>query len=431
MQDQSYVYEVTDAGAQRPQRVKEELIRVGDRVVSTYDGKPYATWVVKDSGVWRQDPKGGGALLRYLPPTLKENTYWKQVSGNAEVWFSLIIGGDACFGIDTNGPCWTVRVLNRGELTEFAFAVGRGPLAVVDENRRNPGESFRKRVIQEQAGTLNPADRDNFVKAAPGAQGTEVSVEEVTREAFNAAIQKEPILIADLIGSGRAQYLFVQGARVIVQDADGRTLLESTVGEPTSFERIYARAIDLPGRPPLVQITERLMCLKSGPASTFVWYDSKTSQFQVTPQHQCLSYTYQGKGQFEVSGGTGTPLYYEDQAHWSDGQFVTDRRTYNLVLRYLYPEGLGWVLQVIAEQKVGGEELLFNPPGLLQEFKSKTGKGSWTFADAQRSGDQIRYTVSFNGQPHGHLTVRTGPPTNVSMHVDPGNIQIYGLVWSD
>lgn len=225
--DRSYVYEVRDEGAAQPQRVVEEIMVAGSRVVATYDGKPYVTWIVDDNGVWRLDPKGGGALLRYLPPALKEGLYWKQSSGGAEVWFSLSIGGWSCFGIDTNGPCWTLRVLNRGDLTEYAFAVGRGPLGAIDRNRRSPGESFRKHVLQEQDGNLSPADRDRYLQEAPAARGDATAVEETTQEAFNAALQREPALIADLTGDGRSEYVFIQGTHVIVTDANGHTLLDA------------------------------------------------------------------------------------------------------------------------------------------------------------------------------------------------------------
>jgi hypothetical protein len=71
------------------QTVTEYSLRDGDRFVAVQDGAVYATWFRRDDGLWRPDPKGGGALLRYLPPVLQEGLTWKQRSGDADVWFSL------------------------------------------------------------------------------------------------------------------------------------------------------------------------------------------------------------------------------------------------------------------------------------------------------------------------------------------------------
>lgn len=78
-------------------------------------------WLITPEGVWRHDPRGP-ALLRYLPP-LVGSAAWKQVSGDAEVWFSF----QRSYTCDYH-PCWQLTVLNRLERTTYTMAPGHGIL---------------------------------------------------------------------------------------------------------------------------------------------------------------------------------------------------------------------------------------------------------------------------------------------------------------
>ncbi|HYG58675.1 MAG TPA: hypothetical protein VD902_11515, partial [Symbiobacteriaceae bacterium] len=107
-------FAIRDHGTTADYTVVEELLRDGVRVVATQNGSPYVTWVLNQAGLWRLDPRGGGALLRYLPAELQDGMAWKQVSGGADVWFRLNRATE-CAGQAAGAKCWTVTVLNRGE----------------------------------------------------------------------------------------------------------------------------------------------------------------------------------------------------------------------------------------------------------------------------------------------------------------------------
>lgn len=160
-QDWRLTYAVTDLG-QEPVQVVEELIRDESRLVATYNGSPYITWVFNDEGVWRSDPKGGGALLLYLPKNLLDGDAWKQTSGDADVWFRLKESREACPGWFWAGQpeqCWELTVLNRGERTRFAMVTGLGPTFAQAENWAAPAESFSKKATAHRAGQLSEEQR--------------------------------------------------------------------------------------------------------------------------------------------------------------------------------------------------------------------------------------------------------------------------------
>lgn len=427
-----YRYEVRDAGMAESQAVTEELIRTGDGLVATYNGKAYVHWVIDETGVWRLDPKGGGALLRYLPPTLKRDLYWQQTSGDAVVYFGLTTGGDACLNVRSSGPCWSLRVLNRSELTEFAFAAGGGPLSVIHKDVRNPAGSFRKWYVESLEGTPSQSDRERFLLEAPPGTGTRAPVTEITAQAFREALSKLPLLVADLDGDGKPEDLLAQDNHLVIIGAEGQTQVEPPWLEIlTEQDGVEAERIDLPQSPPLVRLERKYYCFKGGPASVFLWYDTKSKQYQFTPEPLCQVYTYNGNGLFEVDGGNGTPLYYTDKVRWQDGQFVRQERVQSLVLRWVRPERLAWVLTEVANETVEAESRLFASPEVEQAFQSRLDPGTWAFTDPEISDRQIRFKASLNGQPRGYLTVEVGPPVDNEDRYDPETIQIHKLTWSD
>ncbi len=186
--DRQVIFEVTDRG-QEPYRVTEELIRDGDRVIATYNGSPYIRWVLNDGGVWRVDPRGGGALLRYLPATLTGSETWKQTSGDAEVWFRLRETEGRCVipGEPAPAECWELTVLNRGEMTVFRFASGIGPVEALAENWADPALSFIKKALETRPGALAEETRTTYLNH-PFPAGAESPVVPVTAGDFEAAV---------------------------------------------------------------------------------------------------------------------------------------------------------------------------------------------------------------------------------------------------
>lgn len=180
---------VTDWGKE-PEPVQEQLIPDGARLVATYAGVPYVSWVVDDQGLWRQDPKGGGALLRYLPPVLTGEEGWKQTSGQEQVWFYLTPGAQFCAMLAGSqqqfaaGDCWTLTVLNRGERMTLVFAPGLGPVHADVRNFKAPADSFTKRMDRDGPGALGAGDRAAALKGAKPATGEPAPVLPVTRAAF-------------------------------------------------------------------------------------------------------------------------------------------------------------------------------------------------------------------------------------------------------
>lgn len=192
--DLQVTFGVRDYGAAKDDVVVEEIIRDGARFVATYNGSPYVTWVLNDTGLWRVDPRGGGALLRYLPPELEDGAAWKQVSGTAEVWFRLTRATGPCAGQGADAKCWTVTVLNRGEETAFTFAPGLGPVSVMSVDHVKQANSFTKTIRGQKPGALKEPDKSTALKNARPSQGALAPVVQVTAEEFEAATEKNKLV---------------------------------------------------------------------------------------------------------------------------------------------------------------------------------------------------------------------------------------------
>lgn len=239
--DRELSFVIWDAGAAKAAHPVEQWLREGERLVIASNGKPYATWLFAADGVWRLDPKGGGALLRYIPATLKDGETWRQRSGDAEVWFSLTRDDSTC---RTPGghiveaaarSCWTLTVLNRGELTTFRFAPAGGPTLVKAVNYAQPSASFYKEVATDQAGDRPAVDRKALLEKAPASSAPRAAVIAATAADFAAVRQTLPGIVtvrADLDGDGREET--VRGpldawttANVEILDKDGNLLAAS------------------------------------------------------------------------------------------------------------------------------------------------------------------------------------------------------------
>lgn len=185
-------FQIADFGKE-PVPVLEELIRVENRLVATQAGNPYVTWVLNEEGLWRQDPRGGGALLRYLPPVLADPEAWKQSSGEQDVWFRLTPGAPFCDNLAVAQrqllaeECWTLTVVNRKEELTLIFAPGLGAVWAESKNHLNQSDSFVKRMDRDRPGGLSPEHREEALKKAPVPRGAPAPVVPVTLEQFAEA----------------------------------------------------------------------------------------------------------------------------------------------------------------------------------------------------------------------------------------------------
>jgi hypothetical protein len=202
--DRTYVYVVSDE--EKP--VTETYIRDGERLIGTYNGKVYVTWVVNGQGIWRQDPKGT-ALLRYLPPDLKPDLAWTQPSGDRTVWFRLRKSSCEPGNMDRAKVCWELTMLNGAERATFLFAQGEGIVYAASENLARPEASYVKRRSweppQEAPGPVAvPTEPASPPSGAP-APVTEVSLAEFA--ATETALLREhgALLEIDLDGDGKAE----------------------------------------------------------------------------------------------------------------------------------------------------------------------------------------------------------------------------------
>lgn len=195
-------------------KTPEYLLAEQDRRIAVANGRPYAQWILNDQGVWRPDPKGGGALLRYLPAKLKPEV-WKQVSGDAEVWFRLEKPAKehGCYAPPPlNSPlgeaCWQLTVLNRGERLTYLFAPGFGPIEARAENYGKPEDSFYKDAILGEDRALTREERLALVVQIPRPTGKPAPVQPATDADFEATISRFPgvrSVKADLDGDGRME----------------------------------------------------------------------------------------------------------------------------------------------------------------------------------------------------------------------------------
>ncbi len=199
-QETKLTYTLRDSGKPAA-TVNEETIIDGNRVVHAYEGKVYVTWHVAPEGVYRRDPKGGGALLRYLPAELKDGLAWSQQSGDAQVWFHLRKAGQN----------WELLILNRGELTRFLFVEGMGPIMAVTENWARPADSFAKWKGEDKGESPSKESRATYLgqaeaaltEKAPGVQ--DASADEFFRQvntAMKSFLTKAKEYWTDVDGDG-------------------------------------------------------------------------------------------------------------------------------------------------------------------------------------------------------------------------------------
>ncbi|HYF79213.1 MAG TPA: hypothetical protein VD973_18965 [Symbiobacteriaceae bacterium] len=186
----------------------------GDRLIGSYNGKPYVTWFTTEDGVWRPDPQGPG-LLRYLPPVLQSSLAWKQTSGNDEVFFLLEDKGSCRTAQDYNRqvPCWELSVLNRQELTVLQFAPEVGVIYAQSTNYKTPSDSYIKRLEPASPPPEAPPAREQMLKgAAPLPTGPRQAVTAITPANFHAAVKAlrsraGALLEIDMNGDGKVELI--------------------------------------------------------------------------------------------------------------------------------------------------------------------------------------------------------------------------------
>jgi hypothetical protein len=131
-QDLEVVFRTLDLGADEASSVTQLLLCEPERIAVTYNGRPYFTWTIDTTGLWREDPKNPGTLLRYLPPELHDGLTWSQPSGTETVWFQVTRHQSYCHvrrGATGDG-CWRLTVINRQEQLVYLLAPGLGPVKV-------------------------------------------------------------------------------------------------------------------------------------------------------------------------------------------------------------------------------------------------------------------------------------------------------------
>lgn len=193
-QDWQVVFQITDEG-KAPVTVQEDLLREPEQLVVTQNGIPYVNWLIRKDGLWRQDPRGGGALLRYLPPDLSAEEAWLQTSGGADIWFRLTPGSPFCEALAGSQQqiaaqdCWTVTVLNRGEQLSLVFAPGLGPVFAESKDMNQPAESFVKRMQRDRSGALSAEHRTDALGRVRPVTTEPARVVPVSLEAFAQAVR--------------------------------------------------------------------------------------------------------------------------------------------------------------------------------------------------------------------------------------------------
>lgn len=210
--DLDMTFWVWDMGKPASASQSEQRIREDGTVAVVQNGRPAFAWLLDSTGVWREDPGGGGVLLRYLPPNLVDGAVWNQRSGDAAVWFRLRAAGGLCTkgnGMGATG-CWELSVLNRNQELVYTFAPGVGPTEVRAINNLTPADSFLMRAEQSQAATIEAAQRTAaFDKVRPGVKDrapvTSAAVADYESERATAlGLQTRH---ADLDGDGRTEPL--------------------------------------------------------------------------------------------------------------------------------------------------------------------------------------------------------------------------------
>lgn len=195
---------VWDMGSPQAGLQVEQRLREGNRVAVVQNGRPAFTWLLEDTGIWREDPSGGGVLLRYLPPILNKDQAWHQKSGDATVWFRLRTSPDC-------QECWRLSVLNRGQEITYTFAPGSGPTNVRAVSTEKPENSFLMQRQEPGREGSFPADQraGALEKAAPRttARAAVTAVTPADYEAARTEALRLETRQADLDGDGRPEHL--------------------------------------------------------------------------------------------------------------------------------------------------------------------------------------------------------------------------------
>lgn len=292
----------------------EQRIREGERLAIVQNGRPAFTWMIDQTGVWREDPAGGGVLLRYLPPGLKDGDVWSQQSGDATVWFHLRARDGSCsIGNGAGGAeCWQLSVLNRGQETLYTLAPQTGPTEVTAVNSQKPGDSFLMKVEKVKGATLPPDQRAAVLEKASPRTTSRAPVTRATVADYNrartAALSLETHQ-ADLDGDGRPETLRgVLGAWTLASmetlNADGQLIASISVFQ-------HAHKIDLVRLKP------------DGQTAAVVWQRSANWEPAVglyLPLFQDGQWMWAGLYGWGVKHATNTPA---TRASWDEAGLLT------------------------------------------------------------------------------------------------------------
>lgn len=293
-------------------RISEQYIRDGSRLIGAENQKTRTTWYIHESGVWLRDALDptGSTWLRYLPPVLVQGLTWRQQSVGAEVWFRLT-ERTACgylMGQELE-RCWELAVINRGTRAIHRFAAPYGVIHTRYDDLIDPKRSFQKELLRADTGTVSVQLRQQMYSDADYLRsGPMPAVSEATPDQF---VQAQ---MAALTAAGRPY-------RLIDLDADGvEERVEGELGKPTDHpllvwnrdglevsrgygsqpphqaDLVYMPWLDRPAiiirstakdRPPILNM---LWLRKEGLTPTFGWHPKATqtfgSSFQLLPDGQ-------------------------------------------------------------------------------------------------------------------------------------------------
>lgn len=234
----------------------ERFVRHMTSLVGEANGQTYLTWFITNTGVWRQDPRGGEGqpLLRYLPPILEDGLAW---SHGPAVHFRLLrLGPCGEEGVWQSDECWELTALNREELTLFTLARGYGPVLIRSENLRSPSASWTKQLVKAEPATADEATRRRLIDEAASWGPQAVVQANRTDFAELIAAQRErfgnrPVTTVDLNGDGRLDQ--IEGALgewtkelVALLSSEGKRWHEFTLAGSMRVQLVRLNGLDRP-----------------------------------------------------------------------------------------------------------------------------------------------------------------------------------------
>lgn len=282
-------------------RITEQYIRDGARLIGAANQKTRVTWYINEFGVWQRDALDptGSTWLRYLPPVLVQGLTWRQQSAGAEVWFRLT-ERTACgylMGQELE-RCWELAMINRGTRTIYRFAAPYGVIHIRHDDLRDPKGSYEKELTRVEPGTVSTELRQrmytdsDYLRSGPMPAVSEANPDQFVQAqltALNAA--GRPYRLIDLDADGveeRVEGEIGQATNhpLLIWNRDGLEVSRGYGSRPPHHaDLIYMPWLDRPAlmirstvkeRPPILSL---LWLRREGLTPTFGWHPKATQTF--------------------------------------------------------------------------------------------------------------------------------------------------------